>query len=116
MKLAPDPGFQAYAFDAFHIAWARTVAEPVERVQDGFILRQLGDRQFALEGQIESRIEWLRRRNMSRGGCGRRRPIMQAILLVPTSSAAISAERLAEIGFILGASDDGRALMRCLPS
>ncbi len=56
MKLALDPGFEAHAFDAFHIAWTRTVAKSVERVQDGFILRQLSDRQFAFEG----RIEWLR--------------------------------------------------------
>ncbi len=56
MKLALDPGFEAHALDAFHIAWTRTVAQSVERVQDRFILRQLRDRQFAFEG----RIEWLR--------------------------------------------------------
>ena len=56
MKLALDPGFEAHALDAFHIAWTRTVAQSVERVQDGFILRELSDRQFAFEGGIE----WLR--------------------------------------------------------
>ena len=51
-ELAVDPGFEAHAFDAFHVAWTRTVAKSVERVQNGFILRQFHDRQFAFEGRI----------------------------------------------------------------
>jgi hypothetical protein len=45
---------------------------------------------------------WLRRRSTSCGGRGLSRPIMQAILLVPTSSAATSTERLGGSGFIFG--------------
>ena len=45
---------------------------------------------------------WLRRGSTSCGLCGRRRAIRQAILLVPTSSAATIAERFGDNGFIFG--------------
>ena len=45
---------------------------------------------------------WLRRVKTCCGGCGRRRAIRQATLLEPISSAATSALRRGEIGFIFG--------------
>ena len=47
-------------------------------------------------------IEWVRPRSTSCGGAARSRAIRQAILLVPTSSTATSAERFGASGFIFG--------------
>ena len=59
---------------------------------------------------------WLRRRSTSCGACGLSRAIRQAILLVPTSSAATSAERFGDTGFALGVRPNWRTVMRALPS
>ncbi len=47
-------------------------------------------------------IEWLRAAARPADGRGLSRAIRQAILLVPTSSAATSAERRGDSGFIFG--------------
>jgi hypothetical protein len=47
-------------------------------------------------------MPWVRRRSTSCGACGLSLATRQAILLVPTSSAATTAVRLAETGFIFG--------------
>ena len=47
-------------------------------------------------------MAWLRRVRTCCGSCGRSRAIMQTTLLDPTSSAATSALRRGEIGFIFG--------------
>ena len=49
-------------------------------------------------------MPWVRRRSTSCGACGFSLAIRQAILLVPTSSAATTAVRLADTGFIFGVS------------
>ena len=48
------------------------------------------------------RTPWLRRRSTSCGATGSSRAIRQTILLVPMSSAATTAERRGDTGFILG--------------
>jgi hypothetical protein len=47
-------------------------------------------------------MAWLRRVKTCCGPCGRKRAIRQTTLLDPTSSAATSALRRGEIGFIFG--------------
>ncbi len=59
---------------------------------------------------------WLRRRSTCCCACGLNRAIRQAILLVPTSSAAISAERFGDKGLVLGVKPNWRTLMRGLLS
>ena len=58
---------------------------------------------------------WLRRCNTSGGAFGLSRAIRQAILLVPTSSAATIAERFGASGLVLGVSPNWSALMRGHP-
>src|SRR5207245_6172638 len=50
MKLVVNPFLQAQLAYALHIAGPWSVAQPVQGVQNRFVLAQLGDRQAALEG------------------------------------------------------------------
>ena len=53
MKLLIDPLLKAHLLDALDVAWPRTVAEAIERVQDGLVLAEFRDRQLAFELRVQ---------------------------------------------------------------
>jgi hypothetical protein len=50
VELFVDPFLEAHFSHGFDIAWTRAVRETIERVQNGFIFAEFGDRKLAFEG------------------------------------------------------------------